>query len=93
MVFGLENGISGNFFNPSNAGVGVHVLTYTYVDPSSNCSNSDDLTIEVFDLPVVSANDTSYCNTPGFVDLPTSQVQLEEHGQVLEFLEINLILH
>ncbi|MBK8705975.1 MAG: T9SS type A sorting domain-containing protein [Saprospiraceae bacterium] len=27
-------GVNGNFFNPANAGVGTHTITYTYTDPN-----------------------------------------------------------
>ncbi len=27
-------GVSGNFFNPANAGLGTHTITYTYTDPN-----------------------------------------------------------
>lgn len=30
-------GISGNMFNPNGAGIGVHVITYTYADTVSTC--------------------------------------------------------
>ncbi len=33
-------GIMGNIFNPSTAGVGTHLITYTYVD-TNGCENSD----------------------------------------------------
>ena len=39
-------GINGNVFNPSTAGVGNHVITYTYTD-NNGCSGSDFLTILV----------------------------------------------
>ena len=39
-------GINGNVFNPSTAGVGTHVITYTYTD-NNGCSGSDFLTILV----------------------------------------------
>lgn len=63
-------GISGTTFIPANAGLGSHVLTYSYTDPVTNCSDSESLTVDVLPLPVLSASDTSYCNTPGFVSLP-----------------------
>ncbi len=65
-------GVNGNVFEVDVAGVGTHVLTYSYVDPTSGCANSDDMTIVVAPLPTIAANDTSYCNTPGLVELPTA---------------------
>lgn len=40
-------GVSGNQFDPSVAGVGGAVLTYSYTDISTNCSNSDTANITV----------------------------------------------
>jgi PKD repeat protein len=40
-------------FTPLTAGVGVHILTYTYTDPITNCSDSRTKTVEVGALPVV----------------------------------------
>ncbi len=39
---GFYTGISviNNYFDPSVAGVGTHTLTYTYIDPSTNCSDT-----------------------------------------------------
>jgi large repetitive protein len=56
-------------FNPSNAGVGTHVLTYTYTN-AQGCSNSATLTATVNPLPTVNAgSDLSVCNQPIPVDL------------------------
>lgn len=52
-------------FTPGTAGAGAHVLTYTYTDPATGCTNTDQLTATVNPLPVVSAgNDTTLCNQP-----------------------------
>ena len=62
-------GVTGNIFNPSAAGAGSHVLSYTYSN-SSGCSNTANNTITVFALPVVSAG--SYgpvCSNGGLVTL------------------------
>lgn len=48
------NGVSGNIFTPSVAGVGVHTITYTVVDGSS-CNAVGTKQISVIALPVVSA--------------------------------------
>jgi hypothetical protein len=34
-------GVNAGYFNPSVAGVGKHMLTYSYTDTVSGCSNSD----------------------------------------------------
>ncbi len=66
------SGINGDTFDPAVAGVGVHSITYTYTDPNGGCSNSETIEMEVVPLPNIIANDTSYCNTSGAVDLPAA---------------------
>ena len=44
-------GVSGGMFNPSVAGVGTHVLAYTYTDGFS-CTNAAQSTITVDNIPV-----------------------------------------
>jgi len=46
-------GVAGGTFDPATAGAGVHNITYTYTDPVTNCSNSCNFTITVFQLPQV----------------------------------------
>jgi PKD repeat protein len=41
-------------FNPSLAGVGAHVINYTYTNPSTGCSNTASMTINVVGPPVIS---------------------------------------
>ncbi len=45
-------GITGNTFNPANAGLGIQTLTYTFTD-LNNCTNSGTNTITVFPLPTI----------------------------------------
>ncbi len=47
------NGIVGNNFDPAVAGVGIHTITYDFMD-ANNCSNTTSGTIEVFAAPMVS---------------------------------------
>lgn len=47
-------GVSGNNFDASVAGVGMHTITYTYTD-GNGCTNSATTTINVNALPVVNA--------------------------------------
>ena len=47
------SGISGDFFSPGVAGVGIHIITYTYQDPNG-CTKDTSLTTIVNPLPVVS---------------------------------------
>ncbi|MFZ4633942.1 MAG: PKD domain-containing protein [Saprospiraceae bacterium] len=64
------NGVyTGNVFNPNQSGDGTFNLTYTFTD-ANGCTNADGLTINVHPLPVVSASDTAYCDTPGAIGLP-----------------------
>lgn len=41
-------------FDPQLAAVGVHTLVYSYTDPLTGCSNSDDRVMDIKPLPVVS---------------------------------------
>lgn len=52
-------------FDPAVAGVGSHVLTYTYTDAVTGCSNASTTTITVNALPLVDAGpDQTVCNQP-----------------------------
>lgn len=62
--------VVGNIFHASIAGTGDFTLTYTYTDPQTLCTNSDDLVMTVNPLPVINVGDTIYCNTPGAISLP-----------------------
>lgn len=54
-------GLTGNTFNPSAAGVGVHTLTYTFMD-ANGCSNTTTKIITVNPLPELTINAaTSLC--------------------------------
>jgi gliding motility-associated-like protein len=46
-------GVSGSSFNPAAAGVGTHVITYSYTDAGTGCSNTATQTIIVQDIPTV----------------------------------------
>lgn len=48
------NGVTANIFNPASAGVGIHILTYTFSDVNG-CSNSAPKSVTVNDLPTVDA--------------------------------------
>ncbi len=47
-------GVIGNQFDPSIAGAGINSITYTYVEPVHGCSNTQNLSITVLDLPEIS---------------------------------------
>ncbi len=55
-------GVSGTNFNPSIAGAGVHIITYSYTD-ANGCTNTATDEIVVFALPTVSLSfsDTEEC--------------------------------
>jgi PKD repeat protein len=65
-------GITGSSFDPATAGIGVHLVSYTYTNPSTGCQNSESIEMEVLPLPEVLSSDTTYCNTPGLVGLPSA---------------------
>jgi len=48
------NGVTGNFFNPTVAGVGTHQIIYSYTT-AGGCSNSDTITTEVLASPAANA--------------------------------------
>ncbi len=61
-------GVTGDIFNPSSAGLGVHTITYTFTD-ANGCTNSITDEVEVVDPPTVSLNldQSSDCiDSPGF---------------------------
>ncbi|MBI5218029.1 MAG: gliding motility-associated C-terminal domain-containing protein [Bacteroidia bacterium] len=53
-------GVSGNNFVPSVAGLGPHVITYTYTD-GNTCTGSATDTMTVHSLPNVNLSDTLVC--------------------------------
>ena len=67
--------VTGNIFNATSAGTGDFTLTYTFIDPLTLCTNSDELTMTVHPLPVIEVSDTIFCNTAGAVDLPFATPQ------------------
>jgi hypothetical protein len=46
-------GVVGGQFSPVAAGVGNHIITYTYTDPATGCTNSCTFMITVYPLPQV----------------------------------------
>jgi len=59
-------GVNANFFNPDIAGVGTHVITYTYAD-SNGCISFYQQTLTVNPLPILTITglDSLYCyNAP-----------------------------
>jgi len=65
---GITNASAGTF-DPSVAGAGNHVITYTVTD-GNNCTDADNITIEVFASPVVSiASAGPFCQNDAPVTL------------------------
>ena len=61
---------TGNTFNASGAGIGTHILTYTYQDPVNGCIASDDMefdVIESLDLDIPST--IVVCNQDNIINL------------------------
>jgi hypothetical protein len=48
-------GISGNTFNPATAGLGSHIITYQYTNPSTGCTNTVTQATIVYAMPVANA--------------------------------------
>nr|NQU93221.1 T9SS type A sorting domain-containing protein [Bacteroidota bacterium] len=46
-------GVNNNKFYPAAAGPGVHVITYTYTDPQTECTNFCTFKITVIDIPEI----------------------------------------
>lgn len=55
-------GIVGNLFSPSTAGIGNHIISYLYTD-NNHCANSISKSVDVFSFPTVNITNlnTSYC--------------------------------
>lgn len=66
-------GMSGGIFTPANAGVGIHIINYSYTD-ANGCSATSTASVTVNDLPVVSINNTTlqYCISETTVALVAS---------------------
>jgi gliding motility-associated-like protein len=59
---------TGNTFNPTSNGPGIHTVTYTYTD-NNGCTNTDELDIEVFELPepAIDPNPAEFCDSEGSI--------------------------
>ena len=74
------SGVSGRSFDPIEAGVGVHILTYTYQVPGG-CSITTTATIEVLALPVIDAGSYApICINQGLITLMGSPTGGEWSG-------------
>jgi gliding motility-associated-like protein len=66
----LGNGVSGNQFNPTVAGVGTHLISYTYTG-TNGCSNTTNINIIVHPLPspMITSLPGPYCVNSPIVNL------------------------
>ncbi len=65
-------GITDSSFDPAEAGIGTHTITYSYTDGNS-CENTATVDIVVNDLPTVTFNQVGpYCPNDAAVDLSAS---------------------
>lgn len=65
------NSLQAPTFDPSAAGAGTFTFYYSVVN-SENCTNIDSTHITVNALPEINVPDTSFCDLPGSVSLPTA---------------------
>ncbi len=56
------SGVNGANYDPSSTTTGAHVITYTYIDPLTTCTNSTTATLTVYALPVIALSDTAVCD-------------------------------
>jgi len=63
-------GVSGGVFTPSSAGMGIHLVAYTYTD-GNGCTNSDNVLMTVNSLPSlgISGLNAQYCQNDSAVNL------------------------
>ena len=73
-------GVTDGVFSPEDAGVGIHLITYTYTDPITGCVNSETQTLTVFDTTSITdiVNGVSFSIYPNpndgllFIDIETN---------------------
>jgi len=58
-------GVSGGVFDPAAAGVGTHIITYTYEDPQTFCINTCAFTITVVEIIATCPDDFEMCIDDG----------------------------
>ena len=81
---GVENG----WFNPASAGVGTHVITYTYSDPNS-CENFDTETILVD--PCTGVNENADLSGITIYPNPTQGVMKVKFNQHINAVEVTVV--
>jgi gliding motility-associated-like protein len=66
-------GVTNNIFDPDSAGVGAHVVTYSYTDPMTQCTDNIPVNINVvLDIPITVAPVTSFICEGGSANLTAS---------------------
>jgi len=72
-------GVSGNTFYPAIAGLGQHLLTYTYEEQDHHCENSDSKLVSVIEtsgsIDFVDEPDTVFCNYETPISLLASNTE------------------
>ena len=84
-------GVVNGWFNPASAGVGTHIITYTYSDPN-NCENFDTETILVD--PCTGINDMSDLSGIKIYPNPTTgmiTVDFDQNPGAIEVLVVNTL--
>lgn len=85
----VGNGVSNNVFIPLDAGVGQHILTYSYID-NNGCQSSDTSKIEVYQVPLSQIAFTDLIKCPNDSVLLTANTDI---GSLYEwFLNNNTII-
>ncbi len=82
-------GVTGGFFDPAIAGIGVHIITYAYTD-GNGCENFATQTIEV--TPTLGVNDVE--NGINFVLYPnpnSGQLNLEINSLLVQDFEVRIV--
>jgi hypothetical protein len=69
-------GVTGNTFNPVTAGIGTHLITYSYTDAATTCENSCTFSIAVKAVPVIPNQSISSCDRNTFVVNPQDGIPL-----------------
>ncbi|MCF8295830.1 MAG: hypothetical protein K9I34_07165, partial [Bacteroidales bacterium] len=65
VVSGASGVSAAGVLQASVLGVGIENLVYTWQDTTTSCSNSDQMQVTIYDLPVVNAGaDSLFCNQP-----------------------------
>jgi hypothetical protein len=78
-------GVSSGLFDPAAAGVGVHTITYTYID-GNGCSGTAQSTVEVQDC--ANLNDLAALGISLYPNPTYGQVQIQTTGEMIESVRL-----